>query len=99
MKHIARRARFPTDTNRDHEFTNWGDVARLASDMPSSHSAFGNAWVHLSRQAIANIPATAAENHGWCTRTANGENPVQRCLGLAWWLHEPVMKELGPGHS
>jgi menaquinone-dependent protoporphyrinogen oxidase len=33
MKHIARRARFPTDTNRDYEFTNWEDVARLASDM------------------------------------------------------------------
>jgi menaquinone-dependent protoporphyrinogen oxidase len=33
MKQIAPRRRFPTDTNRDHEFTNWEDVARLASDM------------------------------------------------------------------
>ncbi len=30
MKRIARRHGAPTDTSRDHEFTNWDEVARLA---------------------------------------------------------------------
>jgi menaquinone-dependent protoporphyrinogen oxidase len=30
MKRIARRHGAPTDTSRDHEFTNWQDVTRLA---------------------------------------------------------------------
>lgn len=33
MKHIARKAGFPTDTSRDHEFTNWDQVPRLADDV------------------------------------------------------------------
>jgi menaquinone-dependent protoporphyrinogen oxidase len=33
MKRIARRHNAPTDTSRDHEFTNWDDVARLADGI------------------------------------------------------------------
>jgi menaquinone-dependent protoporphyrinogen oxidase len=33
MKRIARRHNAPTDTTRDHEFTNWDDVARLADGI------------------------------------------------------------------
>lgn len=70
MKQIARGTRFPTDTNRDHEFTNWEDVARLASDIEQ---------MITGRAAAPTL--VAAENHGWCARTANGDNPVQRCFG------------------
>ncbi len=33
MKRIARKEGGPTDTSRDHELTNWLDVAHLAGDM------------------------------------------------------------------
>jgi len=33
LKHIARKAGLPTDTSRDHEFTNWDQVARLADGV------------------------------------------------------------------
>jgi menaquinone-dependent protoporphyrinogen oxidase len=33
MKRIARREGAPTDTSRDHEFTNWDEVARLADSV------------------------------------------------------------------
>lgn len=33
MKRIARRHGAPTDTSRDHEFTNWDEIARLADSI------------------------------------------------------------------
>jgi menaquinone-dependent protoporphyrinogen oxidase len=36
MKRIARREGGPTDTSRDHELTDWSEVARFASDFADS---------------------------------------------------------------
>jgi menaquinone-dependent protoporphyrinogen oxidase len=33
MRRIARKAGLATDTSRDHEYTNWDEVARLADDL------------------------------------------------------------------
>jgi len=33
MKRIARKAGLATDTSRDHEYTNWDEVGRLADDL------------------------------------------------------------------
>lgn len=33
MKRIARKAGLAIDTSRDHEYTNWDEVARLADDL------------------------------------------------------------------
>jgi menaquinone-dependent protoporphyrinogen oxidase len=33
MKRIARREGAPTDTSRDHEFTNWDEITRLADSI------------------------------------------------------------------
>jgi menaquinone-dependent protoporphyrinogen oxidase len=33
MKRIARKAGAPTDTSRDHEFTNWPALDRFVEDM------------------------------------------------------------------
>ena len=33
MKRIARKAALAIDTSRDHEYTNWDEVGRLADDL------------------------------------------------------------------
>lgn len=35
MKYIAYRKGAPTDTSRDHEFTDWADLARFAASFPT----------------------------------------------------------------
>jgi menaquinone-dependent protoporphyrinogen oxidase len=46
MKRIARREGGPTDTNRDHELTDWNEVARFALD-------FARALRPMSQSAVA----------------------------------------------
>ena len=43
MRYIAYRKGGPTDTSRDHELTNWDDLARFVDELSSAHPQGGKA--------------------------------------------------------